>query len=459
MDSEDGMATKAMSQDRRDVIGSRVASASHCLTAVFNISRTRLSIFTNSTIPTSPGMQSFGVTRTPRRPSRLGQISYTPDTDDTDEEGMETAALNALTETPKRPGSRWEHEVSTRPDPDKRMTPRSFSAKLLFHGDGLKSPEHRLLRKLKKEAHSPTLNIELAVRALSPVNLKVAPKSPVRSSRFTPYASSPLRSHVRSASSSPPPEVPSDPFLDYGHESTLESARCKPSSVGPVRHKKFTKSGAAIGPRSSTINRMACSPKHKDLRIRLPQDGPSPLPYLTSHCHALPTGPGIPSRSAVKGTYRPNSTCSDALGMDAPVISKVAVTATAAATVATSSVGSRMTPKAFRRIHSLVSSKDQGSLSSVIPPSILDSDEAAPMAKACVSRIHSRPPLAQNSGRITACESEGHDGGKIKRTRIRASNTNPYKRTATTAGTSSSKKAPAEVETLRGALGSMKLSN
>lgn len=453
-------------------------------------------------------MQSFGVTRTPRRPSRLGQISYTPDTDDTDEEGMEMATSRLLTETQKRSGSRWENEVSlthflihngsivphpchprhffmkvsTRLDPDKRLTPRSFSAKLLFDGDGLKSPEvrslslrrlrsskkltialvnsaqHRLLRKLKKEAHSPTLNIELAVRALSPVIVKAPPKSPAKSSRFTPYASSPLRSHVRSASSSPPPEEPSDPFLDYGHESTLESARCKPSSVGPVRHKKFTKSGAAIGPRCSTINRMACSTKHKDPRIRLPQDGPSPLPYLTSYCHALPTGSGIPSRSAVKGTYRPNSTCSDALGMDAPVISKVAVTATAAATVATTSVGSRMTPKAFRRIHSLVSSKDQGSLPSVIPPSILDSDEAAPMDKARVSRIHSRPPLAQNSGRITACESEGHDGGKIKRTRIRASNTNPYKRTATTAGTSSSKRAPAEVETLRGALGSMKLS-
>lgn len=190
--------------------------------------------------------------------------------------------------------------------PDKHQTSKSFRSKL-FDGEGLKSPEvrchsvisevakkliiafinsaqHRLLRKLKKEAHSPTLNIELAVRALSPVNLKVAPKSPVRSSRFTPYASSPLRSHVRSASSSPPsePEEPSDPFLDYGHEATFESARCKPSSAGPVRHKKFTKSGAAIGPRSSTINRMACSPKHKDPRIRLPQDGPSPLRRVKS---------------------------------------------------------------------------------------------------------------------------------------------------------------------------------
>lgn len=146
--------------------------------------------------------------------------------------------------------------------------------------------------------------------------------------------------------------------------------------------------------------------------------------------------------------------------MDAPVISKVAVTATAAATVAASSVGSRMTPKDFRRIHALVHSKDQGSSSSVIPSSILNSDEAAPMAKARVSRInlHTRPPLAQN-GLVGACEIEGHDGGKIKRTRIRASNTNPYKRTATADGTSSSKKAPAEMETLRGALGSMKLSN
>lgn len=57
-------------------------------------------------------MQSFGVTRTPRRPSRLGQISYTPDTDDTDEEGMKMATSRLLTETQKRSGSRWVNEVS-----------------------------------------------------------------------------------------------------------------------------------------------------------------------------------------------------------------------------------------------------------------------------------------------------------------------------------------------------------